>query len=166
MKALALISAMPIAAPAFCQSVIFSTAVTEQCIGSLSNVRDFRKCVGEAAATCMESMPEGWSTVGMVTCLEHERQYWDGKLNLAYKRASSNAKSIDNEAVALGSSVSSQADALRDMQRAWMAFRDATCIYEQSLWGGGSGGGPASVTCHMRLTAEQAIYLEPAGVGE
>ena len=50
--------------------------------------------------------------------------------------------------------------ALRAMQRAWIGFRDATCDYERSLWGGGTGGGPATAACLMRMTGEQTLYLE------
>jgi len=53
-----------------------------------------------------------------------------------------------------------QAEALRDMQRAWIAFRDATCTYEASQWSGGTGQGPAYEGCVMRMTAEQTLYLE------
>jgi uncharacterized protein YecT (DUF1311 family) len=52
--------------------------------------------------------------------------------------------------------------ALREMQRAWIPFRDARCGFEMSLWGGGTGGGPAYAECLMIVTAEQALYLETA----
>ena len=51
------------------------------------------------------------------------------------------------------------------MQRAWIAYRDARCGYEYSLWQGGTGGGPASVACYMEVTGEQALYLESGGAG-
>ena len=51
------------------------------------------------------------------------------------------------------------------MQRAWIEYRDATCAYEAAQWGGGTGAGPAFAGCLMRLTAEQALYLEYEGMG-
>ena len=42
----------------------------------------------------------------------------------------------------------------------WIGYRDATCDYERSQWGGGTGGGPATLGCLMRLTGEQTLYLE------
>jgi uncharacterized protein YecT (DUF1311 family) len=66
----------------------------------------------------------------------------------------------------LGSAAPSQGDALKNMQRAWIAYRDATCDYERSHWGGGTGGGPATVSCLMYMTAEQALYLEADGLVE
>ena len=52
------------------------------------------------------------------------------------------------------------------MQRAWIGWRDATCDYERAQWGGGTGGGPATVACLMRLTGEQALYLETVRMGQ
>ena len=102
----------------------------------------------------------------MSACFEAERVYWDTRLNAAYGQARAKAKTADAEMKALGSAAPSQAEALRAMQRSWIAYRDATCDYERSLWGGGTGGGPATVSCHMYLTARQARYLETAGLGE
>jgi uncharacterized protein YecT (DUF1311 family) len=52
------------------------------------------------------------------------------------------------------------APALQEMQRAWIAFRDTTCQYEVTQWGGGTGSGPAFADCRMRTTARQALTLE------
>jgi len=51
-------------------------------------------------------------------------------------------------------------ESLRTMQRAWISFRDASCLYEQAQWMGGTGGGPATQACHMHETARQALKLE------
>jgi uncharacterized protein YecT (DUF1311 family) len=60
----------------------------------------------------------------------------------------------------LGSAAPPPAVALREMQRAWIAWRDAACDYEVSQWGGGTGGGPAWSQCAMQMTGEQALALE------
>ena len=52
------------------------------------------------------------------------------------------------------------ADALREMQRAWIVFRDKACTYEASLWQGGTGRGPAAINCLMQQTARQALSLD------
>ena len=59
-----------------------------------------------------------------------------------------------------------QADSLRDMQRAWIGFRDARCTYEASLWQGGTGASPAVLNCRLQETAEQALYLNALYSGE
>lgn len=122
--------------------------------------QDPATCIGVYADACMEATDGGRSTVGMGGCLEREHWYWDARLNVAYKVVRSAAKATDVEMTEIGSSAPKQADALKMMQRPWITYRDTTCDYERSLWGGGTGGGPAALSCHMTLTAEQALYLE------
>lgn len=71
-----------------------------------------------------------------------------------------NAKKEDKEMTSIRATTSSLADALRKMQRAWVSFRDAACLYEQAQWLGGTGGGPATMACQMHETARQALKLE------
>ncbi|MEO0774677.1 MAG: lysozyme inhibitor LprI family protein, partial [Pseudomonadota bacterium] len=74
-------------------------------------------------------------------------------------------RASDAEMASIGASVASQEEALRAMQRAWIAYRDATCDYEYSQWGGGTGGGPALIGCIMRETGEQTLYLLASRLG-
>jgi uncharacterized protein YecT (DUF1311 family) len=46
------------------------------------------------------------------------------------------------------------------MQRAWIEFRDKACTYEAALWQGGTGQGPAAISCLMEQTARQALSLD------
>ena len=163
-RAFCVLALMPL--PLAAQEMVFSPVATETCLANMAEGQDPDTCVGESANACMEATPGGWSTIGMSRCYDQERLYWDTRLNAAYRLARAEAKRIDAEMQEIGSSAPSQADALRDMQRAWIVFRDASCDYERALWGGGTGGGPASVACHMFMTAEQARFLETAGLGD
>jgi len=116
-------------------------------------------CVGRAAGACMMT-PGGDTTIGMMECLEGERGYWEARLDAAYAERITIAAQLDTEMRELGSAAASIEDRLRDMQRAWMSFRDASCLYEQAQWMGGTGGGPATMACHMHETARQALKLE------
>jgi len=116
-------------------------------------------CVGRAAQVCMTG-PGGDTTIGMIDCLSAENDYWDARLNTAYAARMAGDRQSDDEMARLGSASVSLAEALREMQRAWIAYRDATCLYEQAQWLGGSGGGPATAACHMQETARQALKLE------
>lgn len=60
----------------------------------------------------------------------------------------------------LRATTASLGEALRNMQRAWINYRDAGCLYEQAQWFGGTGGGPATMACHMHETARQTLVLE------
>lgn len=169
MRTILMVSAVVVAGAAtvvHADDVVFSPVATESCLAAMSDSQDPQSCIGASANACMEATDGGWSTYGMGQCLDQELQYWDARLNTAYKSVRAKARAIDAEMAELGSAAAKQADALLAMQRAWIGFRDASCDYERSLWGGGSGGGPATVSCHMSLTAQQALYLEASGLGE
>jgi uncharacterized protein YecT (DUF1311 family) len=104
--------------------------------------------------------PGGDTTIGMMECLDGEVGYWDARLNTAYADRVAIAKEQDAEMRDLGSAAVSIEESLRWMQQAWIAFRDASCLYEQAQWMGGTGGGPATAACHMHETARQALKLE------
>lgn len=61
---------------------------------------------------------------------------------------------------ALSPTIPDAVDLLRQMQRDWIAYRDAACAWDYVQWGGGSGAGPAEAECLMRLTASQVLFLE------
>lgn len=146
------------------QDLVFSPTATEACLAAVEVETQRVACIGASANACMSDTPGGETTVGMGGCLDRELQYWDARLNASYKKQMAQAKAIDAEMADLGATVPSQADALREMQRAWIPYRDAKCSYSYSQWGGGSGGGPAFLSCMMSETAEQALYLEHEGL--
>lgn len=137
---------------------VFDPLIVDACVtGQTGLARE--ACIGVAAARCMDS-EGGSTTVGAGFCLGQELDYWDGRLNAAYAGLIARAEAMDAEMEELGSAVEKQAPALREMQRHWIAYRDAACVYERSRWGGGTGGGPASADCAMSLTAKQTLRLE------
>jgi uncharacterized protein YecT (DUF1311 family) len=146
-----------VAGSASAEDLIYSNDATEICLSSGGG----ETCIGIAADNCMEATPGGWSTYGMSGCLHKEWEYWDAKLNAAYKVAMASAKQLDSE----HSGHIKRAEALRAAQRAWISFRDKTCEFEYSQWGGGTGGGPASVQCQMVMTGKQTLYLQSVSGG-
>lgn len=138
----------------------FSDIHTEACLQEAVGPAETAACPGSSAQQCMTDTDGGETTVGMGMCLHQELEYWDRRLNTTYQQAMAEAQEIDTELVEMGSSVPSIADALLKMQRAWIPFRDATCDYERVQWGGGTGGGPATVSCLLDLTARQVFLLE------
>lgn len=116
-------------------------------------------CVGLAAKACMRK-PGGETTLGMMECLKGELAYWDGKLNKAFANRLADAKASDAELAGMRFSGPKIEPSLRKMQEAWIAYRDAACLYERAQWMGGTGGGPATMDCHMQETARQALKLD------
>lgn len=154
------LSVLLLTAPiAVAQELPFSPEATEACLAKAILPSEEEACIGISANLCIDT-PDGYTTVGMGFCLGYERDYWDERLNAAYGHLMEIEKAVDDEMTKLGSSVPSSAEALRNMQRAWIAFRDAACAYERVQWGGGSGGGPAVANCHMVMTGQQALRLE------
>lgn len=139
------------------QQIVFSPAAAEDCL-----VREGRKedCIGASAEACMAATEGGYSTVGTTACLDRELSYWDARLNAAYRALLARHEAEDKETRELGLIGPLQGESLREMQRAWIPYRNAACIYELAAWAGGTGGGPAHLGCQMRMTAEQALALE------
>ncbi|SMX28566.1 hypothetical protein TRP8649_02691 [Pelagimonas phthalicica] len=140
-----------IASSAMAQDLVYSDRDTDLCYQS---AQEPMGCIGLSAAQCMEDT--GYATVVEAGCYDRELQYWDRLLNANYRAKMAQAKENDRLNEGFGPS---QAEALKTMQRAWIPFRDASCDYERSLWGGGTGGSPAQLNCLMTETARQAITL-------
>ncbi len=117
------------------------------------------ECVGRSAQECM-STPGGDTTIGMIACLGAELQYWDDRLNAAYAERMADARQSDAEMTSIRATTIALESTLREMQRTWIAFRDAVCQYEHAQWLGGSGAGPATMACHLHETARQTLKLE------
>ena len=82
------------------------------------------------------------------------------RLNTAYLALIRAETEMLDDLRKIGATAPDTVTALREMQRAWIPYRDAACWYEYSTWGGGSGGGPANAECLMHLTGRQALEME------
>ena len=141
------------------QTLVFDIAPVEVCMRAGGG----EACAGRAAARCIEASPGGQTTVGMTGCTDRERAQWDDWLNTVYRRLSAVLAAQDSQAP---SYAPKQAETLREMQRAWIAFRDAKCDHEAAQWGGGTGAGPATASCLLHETARQMLYLRSSRLGE
>ena len=168
LAALAVVVALAALAPGRVQAqpaAPFDPAATAECVARAEAAAPARAghavldCPGRAAQACI-ARPGQDNTAGMVACLDAERRYWDARLNAAYARRLAEARRQDAEMTSIRATVPSLQAALRTMQRAWVAYRDAACLHEQAQWMGGTGGGPATMACHVHETARQALRLE------
>lgn len=151
-----------LASPVAAQDLSFRIDQTESCLWDSGHEGDKRACIGLAANACMEQ-PGGYSTVAMGFCLDRELVYWDSMLNESYGQLMQAMRAAD---AGLPTHLAIQASSLRDMQRAWIAYRDARCDHVASLWQGGTGASPAFLTCLLQETGEQALYLGALYSGE
>jgi len=156
LRVIATVVATPLAA----QDMTFTIDPTSACLAAQDRYIARLQCAGKAATACMDVNLGGTTTVGMGRCLDLEAIWWDKQLNVAYGKAMARAKVHDGEVKELGGFAPSQVDALREMQRAWIPFRDRLCDFERAQWGGGTGGGPAALGCLLQETARQTLLLE------
>lgn len=138
---------MAVAGPVAAQDLVYSNDASRDCARGQSDLSRQIGCIGASANLCMERTPGGGSTVGMAGCLGAELNYWDNRLNRTYQRVVTQEKAAGLEA------------GLREMQRAWVSYRDTRCAYETSIWGNGTGASTAFAFCMMQVTGEQALYL-------
>jgi uncharacterized protein YecT (DUF1311 family) len=155
-----------LAAPAAAQDPVFSPEATAACEAAAGGGMAARGCIGASAEACIGTSAPGSTTVGMGFCFERELSVWDRRLNAAYQSLMAAERARDAAAARLGAPAPPLADALRAMQRAWIPFRDARCDYARAQWGGGTGAGPATLACLMRMTGEQALELEAELAGQ
>ncbi len=153
-----LIALILLPTPGIAAEQVFEITEVTDCLEA--SAENPRSCIGKASSYCSENSIGGETTVGMVGCLDKELAFWDDLLNVTYKSLIDKSQVIDREAKEYGWTATPQVPALRKAQRAWIAFRDASCEYEYATWGGGTGGNPAYLSCMMTLTAEQALQLK------
>ncbi|SDZ75009.1 lysozyme inhibitor LprI family protein [Rubrimonas cliftonensis] len=99
-------------------------------------------CVGLISDPCFEA-PGGWTTQGMVECFGAETAAWDALLNAYWPRVTEHE--------------SHAAEALLSAQRAWIAWRDADCLFHRLRHQGGTMGRVASAACVRDHTAQRVL---------
>lgn len=118
-----------------------------------------RACITVSSERCMMDTPGGNSTVGMAGCAARGHEMWDAELNRVYRILRRQEDAISARNREISENLPSPGDSLREMQRAWITFRDTRCTYEAAQWGGGTGAGPAYAACLELMTGEQTLFL-------
>jgi uncharacterized protein YecT (DUF1311 family) len=103
------------------------------------------QCLFNLVAEPCQNTPEGQSNLGMADCFRLEAAIWDDLLNDNFRRL---RELLDER----------QAAKARDMQRAWIAARDATCAFFDARIHG-SVAIPMAAACLARETARRALQL-------
>lgn len=112
-------------------------------------------CLGQASGLCQEQSG-GSTTIGIADCIQAETAMWDVILNEEYKWTQMANETADEQGF---SQVLDRSDALRDAQRAWIAFRDADCTARYAMWQDGTIRTIVGANCHLTMTAQRAIEL-------
>ena len=143
----------PQIAPA--QDFAIDKSIVRDCFDTTQIGAMYPPCLGQAAGQCQD-LPDGSTTIGIAQCIQAETAEWDAILNEEYKAT----QAVNAEADAAGySTVMDRTDALRDAQRAWIAFRDADCAARYAMWQDGTIRTIVGANCHLTMTAGRAIEL-------
>ena len=137
------------------QDLPYPDGAMEQCLADASSLAAAELCVGIAAEACIDA--GGQYAPVMSECFARELEEWDALLNAEYQRALDGARAIDARVEIVQPLTHEQG--LRAQQRAWIAYRDASCEFEAVQWLGGTGATPGFLRCMMQMTGEQAIHL-------
>lgn len=120
-------------------------AAVEKCLAEKEKTnKPLEECIGVVADACLEK-GEDTSTYGMIACHGDEADVWDERLNRDYQVLMKTMKGSGKERV-------------RDLERAWIAFRDQKCAYRQ-LENEGQVGMIQNIHCYREETARQALFL-------
>ncbi len=150
-RALAIIA---LASPAAAQSIPVDAHRIDRCLGVMDHPMS---CVGVAADECIAENGNGPNVI-VAACHFGESDFWDAALNDVY--ADVLALAADRETDDLGYTPGALTNALRDMQRKWIDFRDATCAHAVELAKPfGSAAGAAEAECVSYQTAQQYFAL-------
>ncbi|KIT17430.1 lysozyme inhibitor LprI family protein [Jannaschia aquimarina] len=143
------------AAPSAAQEIVFDPSPVEICLSVHRNDDRTPDCVGAAAETCMEQTDGGYSTVGMAKCTNAETDEWDRLLNAEYQALRAELEEADAR---FGGGID-RSDAIRDAQRAWIAFRDADCMAKYAQYQDGTIRTTIGTICHLTHTARRTLEL-------
>lgn len=113
-------------------------------------------CIGLISNKCLEGTME--TTMDNLRCDAEEIAVWDRRLNVAYKSLQQIYKQNDAEMSEYDGF--NRANELREVQRAWIVWRDAKCDFAYGEFRGGTMGKLSASYCQTALTAERALELE------
>lgn len=110
-------------------------------------------CIGQAAKDCATNRTTAFDSVD-THCRRSEAEAWDDILNSVYQEAMEFSRRMDQKKA----SASSEADALRNAQRAWIRFRDGECSYIETRESGDDAQWRIA-DCLLTMTASRALLL-------
>lgn len=108
-------------------------------------------CINEISNMCEEESEDGYTTRGMIACAGRETAVWDARLNAAYTSLREMMQRNGRQ---------DQMDAIQQVQRLWIQFRDAECAQRSLAYEGGTMGGISHAYCINQVTAVRALDLE------
>ena len=134
-------------------------ALLKHCYEAAEGSEAKAQCLGAMSGACMAGEEGGETTLGISRCQYGEAVLWDRYLNDEYRRTMRMMRSLDQDEAELFPEFANREETLLHAQRAWLAFRDASCEMAYAQWGAGSMRHIAGTGCAMDFAAERTIAL-------
>ncbi len=160
--AITLLAAVPVAAQ---EGIIYSDAPSQACLEEATSDGERADCIGASARQCIEDSPVGNRRLIGALCLISETEYWQRRLDDARFELVRSFEAMDSGLGNDGQSAFSKGEVLDLMMQTWERHRDPLCQFELALSEAMPGDNLVDVACNLRLTGEQALYLEAQSGG-
>ena len=121
-------------------------AAVEKCLAEKEKASTpLETCIGAYTDACL-GKSDALSTQDMMACNSMETDVWEERLNRDYQELLKEMKNDDKAR-------------LREMQRAWIAFREKKCGFRQQEQEG-TVGMIQNENCYMEETGRQSLFLQ------
>jgi hypothetical protein len=133
-----------------------------RCVETAATDADRAACIGRGAEACLAAVANP-QEMDAAICLNAETAWWQGRLRSALERMQARAAERDAPfAAEIAKGAPRMTDDLANLQAAWKAWSEQHCIFETMFHRGKPDRTRFGATCLLRVTAEQALYLEAA----
>lgn len=155
--------ALPSVAPAQ-QTIKFSPKATLACLERQKTRGAEAACIGESAKACFNRIQPHTNT-DVAACMAAETGYWKKRMDKAYAQMMDKAEVADAEFAKTAKAKVVPFKLTEDlalMQERWDDWREARCAVEAMMRRGTPFTSTAAASCTMKLTGQQALFLESA----
>lgn len=143
------------------QAYSFTPEATETCLAEARGSAAQRGCIGASARTCHQAIRQADMT-DIALCMTAETEYWAARMETAYGAMMARAETLDAGVDTSRPGSFRMTDDLAAMQEAWLVWREKSCAFESIQRRGKPDRMVSAANCMMKLTGEQALYLEAA----
>ncbi|WP_157973508.1 lysozyme inhibitor LprI family protein [Tropicimonas sp. IMCC34043] len=150
--------------PIHAQTLPFSPSQTADCLKKSPTRAKRRDCVGASAEACRVKLKSN-APADIALCMTSETAFWDKRMGEAYDAMQRKAAEADAQFDTAKNTTAAPfklTDDLAAQMAAWKDWRQKTCAVEAMLRRGTPYGVTAAASCMMKLTGEQALFLEKA----
>lgn len=146
------------------QMIRFTPEATLACMKKARGGAAKEACIGESAKVCFNRI-QPHTNGDVAACMAAETGYWKKRMDRAYDEMMVKAAKADEEFQKNPKSKNvpfKLTEDLEIMQTRWASWREARCAVEAMMRRGTPFTSTAAASCTMKLTGEQALFLEAA----